>query len=526
MDNHGKSDTMQDMVTAKTLATLPPYHLLPSDCLAKAAHHIDVANISRGQIVFHAGEPPQAVYYLQTGHIKCITPQPGRDEKVINLIFSGQTFGEPECLAGLGHRHATTAIATEDSILWRMEGAFWSSLMNEHAEFAHQMAILLARRSLAIETEIIASRTLTASRRLLDYFIEHAKHPRNTMDSAGETPLVLPTRKQLIAARMGMTPETFSRALRELTQSGLITVNSNCILLQNTAITELLARGSPHSTHPGIHSRTSGQHTPLAPLPQSNTAPLAKPPSVLLPEHVIIDKSGRLRMLSQRMAKSWLMIVRNIMPRQAHTILNQSLQNFEALLDELRTTLPADQTVHQAYTHLQAVWSPYCDLLKTDPASTRLRKLFDLNEKVLLAAHALTMSVEQTHATHTSRLINIAGRERMLSQRMAKFYIFQEWNGHAGINSQRCREELNKAMDEFETGLELLTHEVSDQAAIAAQLAAVAHQWHFMRSLLSLPENSDNGDSQQVIATVCTFSERLLKQMDTAIALYEQTIAA
>jgi hypothetical protein len=55
---------------------------------------------------------------------------------------------------------------------------------------------------------------------------------------------------------------------------------------------------------------------------------------------VAINKSGRLRMLSQRGAKAWLLLVQGVLPERAKSILAQSLASFEQILGELKTSSP------------------------------------------------------------------------------------------------------------------------------------------------------------------------------------------
>lgn len=136
---------------------------------------------------------------------------------------------------------------------------------------------------------------------------------------------------------------------------------------------------------------------------------------------------------------------------------------------------------------------------------------------MLLATHQLTLSLEQSVDTLENRLINIAGRERMLSQRMAKFFMFLDWQP-AGVNPLKCREELRRSMQEFENTLLLLTREIRNQPDIQHQLDVVAMQWQLMREALN---PSKNRHSHRHSGIVCSFSEQLLRKMEEAVVLYE-----
>jgi nitrate/nitrite-specific signal transduction histidine kinase len=73
---------------------------------------------------------------------------------------------------------------------------------------------------------------------------------------------------------------------------------------------------------------------------------------------VAINKSGRLRMLSQRGAKAWLLLVQGVLPDRAKSILAQSLASFEQILGELKTLQPGDDIRGLAQT-LDQEWRAY-----------------------------------------------------------------------------------------------------------------------------------------------------------------------
>ena len=60
------------------------------------------------------------------------------------------------------------------------------------------------------------------------------------------------------------------------------------------------------------------------------------------------------------------------------------------------------------------------------------RKVLEISDQVLALAHQGTQMLEKQSTTSAGRLVNISGRQRMLSQRMAKFYQAQAWGAPAG----------------------------------------------------------------------------------------------
>lgn len=519
------------MKTREILNDLPLFAGVAPVQLETLAQGCRKLHVEKGQIIVRAGSMATAMHCLLAGHVKRTTAPCGSNEKVLDLLYPGQTFGEAEILAG--RPHASFAVAIEPSLLLGIDASSLREAMRHDAQLNERLIASLARRQLDMETDIIASRSLNGSQRILDYLMLQTG---GLTGARGETPLVLPTSKQLIASRLGLTPETLSRGLRELSDAGLIVVDGKHVLLQNAPITRTVAGAADRiATLPNAASLAWG--TPFRNVQEDRDSAAHQAASddsltvrTARALHAAINKAGRLRMLSQRMAKSWLMLGRNVLPLRARTILTQSIELFDKQLMEL-AALPVSREVRHAQAAVLDVWRPYKELLESAPAPSGARQLFKLNEQVLLATHGLTQAFERAADTPESQLINLAGRERMLSQRMAKFYMFLEWE-QSGINSAKCHEELRSAMREFEAGLVLLAEEVRDQQQVRTQLDLVAQQWRHMRSALALDGDEDishtghSGHSGHLTATVCTFSERLLKKMDAAIALYEKKLTA
>ncbi|MGZ7274484.1 helix-turn-helix domain-containing protein, partial [Streptococcus pyogenes] len=83
---------------------------------------------------------------------------------------------------------------------------------------------------------------LTGAQRILDYLIELAG---GELPIAGETTVELKAKKKILAARMGITPEAFSRSLRELADKGVIVVDKSRIHIQNAALLETAPSAAP-----------------------------------------------------------------------------------------------------------------------------------------------------------------------------------------------------------------------------------------------------------------------------------------
>lgn len=251
--------------------------------------------------------------------------------------------------------------------------------------------------------------------------------------------------------------------------------------------------------------------TAQIPLTAGAAAPVSLTPGMA------VNKAGRQRMLSQRMAKAWLMAGRNVMKDKAQAILRDSMNTFDAQLVELSGFQPNEEV----RAHLAALgeeWKSYKSLLQSAPSADGAKKLYELNEKVLAAAQKLTVAYEKASGSPSARLVNLAGRQRMLPQRMAKFYFFEQW----GVNAAGSRAELEKARKEFTVAMTELQRSSSSAPQIRAELDLVAQQWLFFDAAVT----ASTADPVRAEANVATTSERILEQMDSAVGLYEKLAQA
>lgn len=228
-----------------------------------------------------------------------------------------------------------------------------------------------------------------------------------------------------------------------------------------------------------------------------------------------INKAGRLRMLSQRMAKTYCQLGQDILVPQSRRILEASMKLYQEHLDELKAYAPQED-IRATYAELEGVWRRYRQLLSGSPSLENARQISRINEDALRLAHLGTTQLELLATSSVGRLVNIAGRQRMLSQRLAKFYMFQRW----GISVAGMDAEAETARREFLSAMDALERAPENTAKIRNELELARMQWVFFDQ--ALRQQKAGVKDPTYAANVATTSERILEVMDRVATLYAQ----
>jgi nitrate/nitrite-specific signal transduction histidine kinase len=231
-----------------------------------------------------------------------------------------------------------------------------------------------------------------------------------------------------------------------------------------------------------------------------------------------INMAGRLRMLSQRITKTYCQIGLGVLPEQAQKILGNSINLFAEHIAALIEYAPTDE-IRSTYADLNSAWLEYRKQAAAPPTPEGARKMAVLNEDVLRLAHLGTTQLELYSGSSVGRLINISGRQRMLSQRLAKFYMLRYW----GINSPDMERESRVARGEFVTALDALSKAPENTKVISGELELARIQWMFFDEALK----SQKGGGKDAIdaQNVATTSERILEVMDRITGMYARLTA-
>ncbi len=185
-------------------------------------------SLNHGERLFNLGDPAKCFFHLCSGQIKLARTSLNGGEKVIEVIRSGNTFAQAVMFMDSDKGYPVTAEAIDSSELLAFDNETMRGLLRQSVDTCFRMMTTLSWR-LRQQVEEIERLTLhTATCRLAAYLIQQL--PRNVLESP-EVHLTMP--KNVIASRLGIQPETFSRIVACLIKENLIEVNGQDIVLRD-----------------------------------------------------------------------------------------------------------------------------------------------------------------------------------------------------------------------------------------------------------------------------------------------------
>ena len=183
-------------------------------------------NAGKGDILFHKGDLPTGFHLIASGQVKLGFTSSQGTEKVIDIMGPGQTFGE--AVMFMDKPYMVFAQALSDSLLLHISKSVILDELERDPKLGRKMIASLSMRLHHLITDVESYSLHSGRQRIIGYLL------RDNMErNAHSLTVTLPTSKGVIASRLNLTQEHFSRILHELQENGLITVQGRKIGIPN-----------------------------------------------------------------------------------------------------------------------------------------------------------------------------------------------------------------------------------------------------------------------------------------------------
>lgn len=210
------------------LANLPLFRTLDDATIARVAARTTEYDVPRSTIIFRRGQSGSGMHIVVFGQVKLSLQTGNGDERVIGLADPGMSFGEASIFAA--KPYLATAETLADSKLLCVEKGALLAEIRRHPELSQTVIEILSAR-LYEHIENLEICTLSSGlQRVIRYLLNH--EPGAGFD--GELRITLPTKKWIIASRLNLTHEHFSRILQALIRDDLIEVDGRQVRIRDT----------------------------------------------------------------------------------------------------------------------------------------------------------------------------------------------------------------------------------------------------------------------------------------------------
>ncbi len=184
--------------------------------------------LKRKEILFQIGDMPTGFYILLLGQIKLVFLSSRGAEKVVNVISEGKSFGE--AVMFLERPYIVFAEAMQNCILLHLSKAVIFEEIEHNKALALRMLGGMANRIYELMSDIQEYSLQTGVQRTVNYLLRELPE---AYDSSSALVIKLPFDKRIVASRLNLTQEHFSRILWELSSDGLIDIDGKSIHIKN-----------------------------------------------------------------------------------------------------------------------------------------------------------------------------------------------------------------------------------------------------------------------------------------------------
>ena len=177
------------------------------------------------RIVSH-GDAAGSLWLVLSGWVKLTRQTPDGKESIVGLCTEGDVFGEAALFAHANYPY-TAEVVGSSAELTAIPAATIRALVAKEPSLSARVMALLNERTAQAQLKLEHMTTMSAAQRLGCFFLRLCHTQAN-----GAKTLQIPIEKHILAAYLGMKPETLSRSQQQLKPLG-VSVSGHTITIEN-----------------------------------------------------------------------------------------------------------------------------------------------------------------------------------------------------------------------------------------------------------------------------------------------------
>ncbi len=182
------------------------------------------SEIEEGKALFCQGDDVICFYLVLSGKIKLFRVSPEGKEKVVDIVEQGDTFAEALMFMDHPHYPVNATALTACSVLG-LNCRHFKTMLRESVDTCFLLMGSMSSRLRGLIKEIDTLSLNTGTMRIVAYLLQNASEDSDQFE--------LSIAKSVIASRLSVKPETFSRILKNLHEQNILSINGRKVTIHD-----------------------------------------------------------------------------------------------------------------------------------------------------------------------------------------------------------------------------------------------------------------------------------------------------
>ena len=215
---------MEEKSIQQELATSHLFSALSDTELERVRRHSHITDMVEGESLFFQGDKATSFYLVLSGRIKLFRVSPDGKEKVVEIIEAGASFAEALMFMDEPD-YPVTATALAPSRVIVINNRDYKAMLRESVDSCFLLLGSMSYRLRGLIREIDALSLDTGTVRTISYLLHQAPPDVTSFE--------LKIAKSVIASRLSVKPETFSRILKSLHERGIVSIDGRNVTIHD-----------------------------------------------------------------------------------------------------------------------------------------------------------------------------------------------------------------------------------------------------------------------------------------------------
>ena len=208
----------------EALGTSHLFSALDETQIERVRRHCHITDMVEGESLFFQGDNATSFYLVLSGRIKLYRVSPDGKEKVVEIIEAGTTFAEALMFMDEPY-YPVTATALAPSRVIVINGREYKAMLRESIDSCFLLMGSMSYRLHGLIREIDALSLDTGTVRTVAYLLHQSPADSNRFE--------LTVAKSVIASRLSVKPETFSRILKNLHERDIVSIDGRHVTIHD-----------------------------------------------------------------------------------------------------------------------------------------------------------------------------------------------------------------------------------------------------------------------------------------------------